>query len=364
MHKIILEPASHPTDPAELERIFTETQNGDIDATVWNGNVKRRIKTYKPSVLAIDSVMPTMFDADGRVPASMKLSLLSGMPGRPSELNGTDKITVIATDNTYGTTDTGIIHGGLNLLSNVALVGGAAKVGAEAYTVMSKKVTKPADRPVYDQEAAADYRRSLERKSDRRNFVACGLASLMLAARYSPFFASYAPNESLKNIGSEIDNVLGEVSLSRLVDVNSYGTKVMGRTALMISKLDDILQTGTYGSLGSVVFGYGHLADAKELHASKDLCSEKIRDLTQYMIQYAKEDTHLFGRPSTWAERISWVMTQQRRIDIYTIHEPDAKRFKANPEREVDRIVEFVDTMYAPSASRAIADLPSDQTKA
>lgn len=357
---------------SDAEKSIDATKSGDVGAHAWNSEVADRMESYNPPILAIDSVYPSHYATNG-ADFDYRAALWNLLPGKPSDINGSDEVFVVAGDITYGEADpNSLIPFELRLAT---LWGGAYlgyKAGQAAYGALRDKTAK-SERPhswPYDQEAE-EQREAVERdptqmtpdQLTRRRFFGQVGAGIAVGAAFSSWLAAYSPFNVPRDVAGSVDQAYQSVSLDRIIDWDNNYDYIDGRTALLISKLGDSMRWMGLGALasGAVLMGKDHLDQSDSLLKDGDLRNTYIRQQAMLMTGAAKDDTKFFGGHWTPRERMRWVLDMQRKIQIFRVTEPDDEAFKAHPKAELKRIIEQVDEFYSPSVTKATQNVIDPQ---
>jgi hypothetical protein len=374
MSKITIEPGNHPTRSEEQMDVLRAVEHGELDTHMWNGAVRQRIGAYRPSMMAVDSICPRI---NNKIDASDKAKLWAMLPGRPSELNGTEEILVIAGDNTYGGPEA---NTGLSRFLRTATFLGSMYAGSaiakSTYDSLKKEPPKPStpQMQIYDQEIVeaseqqqkTELDRLLSKQMTRRTMLGISAAGIAVAANFAAALAAESPFGFGTDAAAEIEEKYSKVDPDHIVNLGDGYDYVDGRTALLIAKLKDMLDFKKFDNPGSLVIGSAHLSKAEDLVNSADLRDEYIRRHTKLLIDEAGKDEKLFSNPSDREQRVKWALDMQKRIQIFRVLEPDEKAFSSSPKREIDRIVELVEEFESPSviaAVEGILDIPNKTNK-
>ena len=106
---IHFERAHHALTSAEADGLYQRFLQGDKTAHGWNKEVTQSMASYKPIFLALDGQTPLQVGEFTWVPGQNPLPLSDvdkqllwfAVPGAPSEINGTGKVSVVAGDILY-----------------------------------------------------------------------------------------------------------------------------------------------------------------------------------------------------------------------------------------------------------------------
>jgi hypothetical protein len=365
MPEIIFEPGVHPLTEDETDDIINKTREGDADSHLWNGGVGERMDNYNPPIIAIDSMRPT--DSPEDQGFDYRVSLWSSLPGKPSDINGTDEILVVAGDMTYGEADFNtVIPGYLRIATAAGGMYIGYKAGETAYKALRDK-TADSELPhswPYDWEEE-ELRQKVEQDPNlltpdqmtRRRFFGRIGAGIALGAAMSGWIAAYSPFNVPKDVAASISEDYQSVSLDRLVDWDDNYKYLDGRTALLIAKLKDSMDLRGFGfdstTRGAVLMGKDHLDQSSTLLKDSVARDRYIRQQAQLMVALAGEDTDYFTGRWTPMERMQWVIDMQRKVQIFRVTEPDEEAFKADPRAELARIIEQIDEFDSPSVTAA-----------
>lgn len=378
MSKIEFEPGIHPTDDGDSWSMIEKTQGGDVDSHLWNGEVADRIGEYNPSIIAIDSLEPSP-SINGQLSTEYMAALWSLMPDRPSKLNGTDEIFVLAGDNIYGEPDAnGIVSSTLRLWTAMGMVYAGYKVSAGIYARLGARPPEPQepgmpftrpydqereDNPIYDQEREEpDTTPVLTRKQiTRRRFLGMAGAGIALGVSSSALLSASAPFGFARDIAAKINDKTDDITPDRLLDPDGIYPYVDSRTALLIAKTKDAMEQRGFGDSASIIMGATHLAKADDIMNNPELRDEHIREHAKLLVAKAEGDRNFFDVRSNPRERANWILDEERLIQIFRVTEPDEGAFKADPEAELNRMIELVDQFHSPSvisATEGILDIP------
>lgn len=355
----------HPLDGADYEKIAKKTLQGHTNSHIWNGMVRRRIHSYRPEIIAIDGLEPVGIDEGGGVDLKQKTWVWNLMPGSPSQLNGKDEILVLAGDNTYGETDPNkTLASEVRILSYIATIGVTAGLAKLAHDYLVKHRTVPPQPEVYDWDQAEEQEKLAEAaeyaRMSRRRFLGLAAGSVAFLSLNSNQMAAVAPWEFSKNAAVDTYNIANTVSLDRIANVDHIYDYMEGRTALLAAKTKEMLNSLGIKDRqqgGAIVMGNAHSFEADNILSSYHKRQTCIRRLTELMLAKAQTDTKEFTGKWTPKTRRQWVIDNQAAIQIYSVKEPDKKRFKADPKKEINRIVKLEDTLTSYAVKDAIEGL-------
>jgi hypothetical protein len=363
MSGITIEFGNHVLHENEQEDTFKKTLQGDDGSHFWPSEVRHRMAAYKPDVIAVDSIEP-VYLADGRVKVQDKANIWTLLPGKPSELNGTEQIHVVAGDDMYGETDANTLEPlGLRLITRAGL----GYVGYKALTTVYKLSRSDFQLPENPTDDDYKERRLFhKRQMTRRRFIGmCGVAA-GITIGISGKLSGELPRGRFQEVTEEVGAVSDEVSLDRIINPNDVFSFADGRTALIIAKMKDVIGRGSFGLTGSVVLGTGHLAHSRELLHSGAMRDRYIRRHAELLVDKARKDINFYADSKGKAhpeDQAKDILKYHRKIQVFEVLEPDDKRFKSNPKKEIDRIVRLVDSFVSPSvtaATEGILHIPRD----
>jgi hypothetical protein len=358
---IRFEPGIHPIDESTAEHLLKRTLSGHADSHAWNTDVRRRISGYQPAMIAIDGLIPVGIDDDGKIDINQKAWIFNSMPGTPHQLNGSDEIFVLGADNVYGQDDgNGFLPFELRLATRIAVVGLAAKLAVNAHDKVVANRNKQAEPAIYDWEREEQREKREPAVYSRRMFLGLAAGSLTFAAFASNKIAASSPWQFSTHAAEGVFNATEEVSPDRLVDLNHTYDYMLGRTALLYTKLGDALFLASpkvREKGGAFVMGADHIFRADEIMHDYNVRQDCIRRHTELMLAKVKNDTKNFTGKWTAKERQQWVRDNQTTIQIYRVSQPDKKRFKKDPKKELERIVRLEDTIKSVAVIDAIEGL-------
>jgi hypothetical protein len=377
---VYFEAGIHPLSESSATKSMNQTLKGNESVHVWNEAVRKRIGSYSPDIIAIDSLLPVGIDQTGGMNFYNKALVWNFMPGRPSELNGTDEIFVIAGDNTYNfpnpndTTDSALRFGGsvgyVAMAYSLGIAIDKHVPGRKQKPLIQKQQPKKSE--IYDWKIEDGFTESTEpydwatqetlkteALTSRRKFFRLGLGALTIAAVESTWIAAYSPWRTIEKYAEEADTAVESVSLQRVVDPDHLEEYLTGRTALLIAKTNDAINmmNSKANNRGSVVMGSEHSYQANDLLRDPEMRYAYMRRHTELMLEYAKKSKAGFDGHWTSLQRQQWVMKNETSMQIFRVLEPDPVRFKADPKAEIDRVIQLHETINSPSASAAIDGL-------
>lgn len=287
--KLTYEPGNHDAHEDVRQRIDA----GDLTVHTWNGDVARRMITYKPKVVGIDSLHPHVIPINTKNPLSMedKTRIWEMLPANPRAINSSNEVMVVLGDIKYSTMEPRL----------------TSKLSPERkQQVMddldSKNLSQREDAKKSNQNEAAATLGALAvveiltgtlmladsqagPNFNRRKFLGLiGLgASVMLAGKII--------GDKFDEVGVAADNPLIKDIANKISDVSRKrffdDEWVDGRSAILISKSINALKSGLVkkGSEGSVLMGFGHTAGAIRLMDSPEKRADAIYALAKTMSQ-------------------------------------------------------------------------------
>lgn len=363
--EVHFEPGMHALDEYDWGKIQQGLSDGNPNSNDWNEAVTDRVREYEPSVISLDGLF---FNGDKSTDYSIerKVGLWAIMPDRPSRLNGTDSIYVLGGDNTYGGKykngewDSGVKEVLVESGSFAAIIMTASVLGTlgdEAYYGW-KRWQKGYDpyAGVFDEEKAAQ----VSRRSFLR-YLALGSAVLTFRGSVLPSaLAAYSPWGPVSDVAKAFVEETEFLQLSRRFGQRTYAD---GRTALLIAKTFDTLNNkdvNLANGRGAVVMGNGHIPFSSEYLEDEDTRADAMHRHTEALLQEALtvpyfNDEH--KHKVTVTDRQQAVLEAERKYVLFEVKEPDDKRFRKDPKKEIDRIVQFHGTYTAPSVVAATSDL-------
>ncbi len=358
--EVHFEPGWHAMTQADYDKYLKASEHGNPNANEWNQAVTTRIHSYKPSIVAVDS-LSSVGKKEEDYTLEMKADVWRLLPDRPTRLNGTDEIFVLAGDNTY---NFNVKNGQWNdslTAKMISILGLTMAFTAADYTgkladgyVQRWRQWQVAYDPTtgsYDNEAAS-------KVSRRQFFQYAGVSAAALALFGSPKIAAFSPWSSVTQVAETVDEATEFVRLDRRLGERTYTD---GRTALLIAKTFDALEqiTDINRKVGTVVMGNGHIPFNDELLRDPAKRANFIHRHTASMckatidIPFYSDETSAI----TVAERQQGVYDLETTYTLFRISEPDDKRFKQDPSKEIDRIVQYAGSFTAPSVADAVKDL-------
>ena len=349
--QVYFEPGIHPLITGTAERQFSQVQHGNLNVHIWNEAVRERMKSYSPDLVAIDGL--GVFDT---VDSNAKASVWYSLPGRPSQINGTDEILVVAGDNTYNSQRGNSVEDLGIRLANMVMYAAAGTLGWHFISKLIRDSGRLAPKASADTDASKDQPSSMavSRRQFFRGFVG---ASLFFN---QPNVVAYAPWRFPEPLSTDVDNVAQSISLERLIDPEHEYEYIGGRTALLIAKIHDVAMTRRYTdkiTAGSVVMGAAHTLQSNNLLSDPAMRADYMRKHTALMLEAAKGDNEFFERQWTDKQKQLWVIEQESKLQVFRVKEPNDTNLKQDPETELDRIVTLVDDISAPSVVKAIKGL-------
>lgn len=345
------EPGVHITSVKDVEKLYEKIDDGNPNSNEWNEAVTMRLADYKPELIAIDSLTKPP-DSDS-LDIDYKKFVWRVMPDRPSRINGGDSIQVLAGDNTWNSPNANTTS---NYLTRVAFHGILLGTGAVTGIQLDRMVHGWRRWQAGYDHVTGNFDNEAADQVSRRNFLKkTGFAAAAIALA-SNRIASYSPYEPVTEAMEKVYDQTAMLRPDRLLSDENY---LDGRTALLIQKTYDALEL-TGMQVGSVVMGDSHIHFAQELLSNSDRRAQLIRKHTELMVEaaptgesfYSKEDPKKFVQ-----ERIEGIKKWQVGFGILTISEPDDKKFKQNPEKEIDRIVKLDDIYQSKVITEVIKDL-------
>jgi hypothetical protein len=337
---LYFEPGIHPIDAVSQEEVITKVQSGELDS-LWNAGIGRRIASYKPDFIAIDSLSASDVDTYGNAEISgvAKAIIWAAMPGFPKELNGTDSITVVAGDNIYHEPTVNNLSN--NLLNDTSLVGtmyAAIGVGATI-----DKMRGPVEKT----------NKAGKTTSSRRTFLShvAAIATVSMLAGEMLLPRSY--DEEAVRLDADLQHV-PKLKLGEWINEKDVYDYINGRTALLITKMSELV---TQGSVGCIVMGDAHFPEALPLLKDPIKRESAIRLHTSLMKQALRTDTSIFDNQSTYQDRCAELYTEQTSSTLITFTQPDLDSYRSNPLKEIDRTVTFKKQVVSPTISADIQGL-------
>lgn len=324
--KTYFEPGIHSLDFALIDEQIEEVQNGNLSLHAWNGAVHKRMKSYRPGLIALDSI--------NAIPATSKAELWYGLPGTPRQMNGTDDILVVAGDNTYNASnptseDRALDFASGSIWASLGMAGGllirSLREGEQSRLTMG-----------------------------RRGFLTGFTGAALM--HIQPILTAYSPWRSVIPLSTEIDDITEAASLDHIIDLNHIYTYAEGRAALLITKIHDAAQAirdRTRIEAGSVVMGSGHMFRSDDSLSDPTLRAKYIRRHLTLILEAMRE------QPAQSSEgfNVQDVIDAESLVQIFRVQQPDPVRAKQDPVAELDRIVTPIDQFKAPSVVEAIKGL-------
>lgn len=378
MPTIEFEPGIHPIDDGDSLGMIKKTQGGDVSSHIWNGEVADRMSGYNPSIVAIDSLEPSP-SINGQLSTEYKAALWSLMPDRPSKLNGSDEIFVLAGDNTYGEPDAnGPISSTLRLWTAIAMVYAGYKISAGTYAALRARAPEPEDpdmpftwpydqeredNPIYDQKREEPDTTPVltHQQMSRRQFLGMAGAGVAMGVSLSAMLSASMPFGFARDIAAKVNDKTDDITPDRLLDPDGIYPYIDGRTALLIAKTRDAIEQRGFGDSASIVMGATHLAKADDFMSNPGLRDEHIREHAKLVTGKAEDDRSFFDGHSRPRERAEWILGEERLVQIFRVTEPDDEAFKTDAKAELSRIIELVDSFHSPSvvsATEGVLDIP------
>lgn len=368
MAEINIEPGVHPTHEDEQQKVFDATEQGDANSHAWNSAVRRRISTYRPSVIAVDSACPVINTEE--IDFAYKAALWTLMPGKPSELNDTEEILLVAGDNVYGGPDPNTLT--RTLIRSSVLYGSTyagAKIAMATYDRLKSDPRKlgSSEAEVYDWEkveaSEAEQDATKTKQMTRRTMLGIMGGAFALATGLSSRFAAESPFGFATDTMAEVDTRYSKIDPDHAIDLDGSYDYVDGRTALLIAKLQETLSLKGVKDPAALVVGDAHLSKASLLLGDAKAREEYIRRHSELVINDAKKDINFFAEPSNTDQRAQRALEKQTRTQVYRVREPSETAFRANPQKEIDRVITLVEEWDSFSVTSATKGILGPQDK-
>jgi hypothetical protein len=362
--KLYFEPCVHPTDQDVVNSTVKDLKTGDIDAHLWDDAARERMREYSPSVISIDSLDPIQPDNKGDVELdlSAKEWIWSLMPGRPSQINGGDRIVVVAGDNLYNDPNANSFGQLAFRASNIAVDFSLVKIGgnvADEYIKEAREYFRDYD-PISGQ--YLDPSRDAMKPINRRSFFKLASYIGLGVVAFSDQIFPYIPSRSAIEAEQKIDNIADDIFLYDNPAIDSLLTYIDGRTALLIAKMSDVLngdfkESKSTKRIGSIVMGDGHANRSEELMVNPDLRADCIRAHMEAMLAAVPADHTYFRGRWTNRQKFQYLHWAETSLQFYEVTEPDDKKLKQDYHAEIERTVSYIGQAVSPSVSRAIESL-------
>jgi hypothetical protein len=328
---IYFEGSTHSLFQAGTEEIMHEIlTTGDISLSDWDASLLGRISRYRPGLLSIDSATPTPLVESGRLSMDEKLKILTLVPGKPSQINGTDNILVLA-----GDVNTGIQNPtSLSSISRRAL-GGLLLVGALA------AAGELADRKIHSIEvekvASANENDNIEPNLTRRQFLSrLGIVTVG-AITVGPNLTSRINNRYVQDVGEALA-IMGD-GLRPVWYPNGFAKHSDGRTAILIQKTIIASQNGLIEDSAGILMGTAHLNKSSLFSRSKEAREQSIKDMAQGLYDWSQDGSD--SKEVSLRQNVSY--NQMIRSQIVEIRElPEDQLVDMSPEEIIDQSVNLV----------------------
>jgi hypothetical protein len=353
---VYFEPGMHPLFTSTVTAQTAQVQQGDFNVHAWNSAVRERMRTYKPGLLAIDSLDPLDVGAHGDLDTQSKAQVWYAMPGTPSQINGTDEVLVVAGDNTYNTPHGNSLEDMALRYANMAMWGVVGAAGTALISSLMRKGSRPQHGDP-DSSAVQEDGSSVVDMT-RRRFLFSSLGAALVFGQHS--IAPFSPWRSPEPIAAKVDDVAETMSLEHIVDPDHQYEYLVGRTALLIAKIHDAAAVSGVAkpeTVGSVVMGDSHMFESNDLLSDPSLRAKSIRAHTVAMLEAARGDHTTFQGQWSTQQKQQWVIGRESTLQLLLVKEPDDARLQQDPVAELDRTVQLVDQIEAPSVVQAIQGL-------
>jgi hypothetical protein len=350
---VVFEPGIHPLGSGWDNKMFS-VEDGNLRPHVWNEAVRSRMRRYRPGLVAIDSLLPMEVDADGSISYDTEANIWVDLPGTPRQLNGTDEILVLAGDNTYGSSDPNTGEDLAIRSANICLDFGIAQLGAATLAATAHEAEVRTSKELWPNLL-------LEQRISRRELFGLAAAAALIFCVASPTISAESSRHTPEHLLNEVDDVYTHSSIERLIDHDHLFDYVLGRTALLIAKVNDAAAntnlTVPQPLTASVVMGSAHEYESARLIADPKYRAACIATHTRLMAEVVKaepSDSILDYYPGG---RMAWLSDQQTTYQIFRVRQPDMAQLSPNPRDVLDPYVSFVTQANAPSVEQAIAGI-------
>ncbi len=299
-------------EPSGVKGLYTQLENGDLNASVWFKEVRDSVKRCRPQILTIDSLssvnVSTHRDTHG-----MKMNTWLHLPARPSDI-GRDGIWLVAADTITANNFAFSPEDSLDQRLKDRIVSNQLKGLSKGKDTAERMV--PAINPPVSQSAriedialtAAVTALSLAlaevdepsfSRRDALRLAAVGLFGLSAASKQFHLFSSEYPKKQVPAYTSAIDE-----RNKKLMDIatnNISGLEwINARNGLYVLKtkdaMDILVEDGDLPELGVpalIVAGEMHKYGINNLLESEEACAEAIRQYVSSLFavidRYKKE---------------------------------------------------------------------------
>lgn len=339
-YKIYFEPGIHPIDEGYSDSIKTSFARGDLNASFWNPEVAKRLRTYQPHILGLDSV------GANRESRFRELDLV-WLPGSPQQIAGRGSIFAVVGDVHYS----GILRGfradyplkfeldeAENESRNDSIRRGLAEMLIATPVIGALLLI-----------SSLDSRTTIS----RRKFLRSGsltLGGIMLgltAGRTSPLIQTFSDESDWNDLLQTITDLTKPFfTQSNWLD---------GRTALVVAKTKeamDILDLPD-GAKGVVLMGFPHSFRAKALVNNIEIRRGLMFGYAEEMLQTFDKIIDRVGMRNSFPynDTHDALLTFYCRMDIFNVREPQPTDLTNYP------ITERVKTRLCKEAVEAVSSL-------
>ncbi len=358
--RLVFEPGNHDANnTGDLQK------SGRLDIHRWNNQVKKRLWSYKPRILGIDSLDVHVAQIDPKkldYSPEEKMRVWEWLPGNPLEINPTGKLIVVAGDIEFG-----------NVIPQ--LVKNTDKEKAKAFTsalnTESESLKDDANSKKewwLNQGAALAFlaicKVSLNSLDSSDSISRRRLLGLLTAGTFGAgaglTFRSIGPLWEMATLymdtekGKEIFDKLAEITKPLF----TQSDWINGRTALIAAKTQEAMDFREYtppGSKAAVIMGNGHAYNGERLLESPDLRRKTIFNLAGEMvsaISRINKASNIFPK----RDAINLLLDVMARGEIISVTDPVVKH-STDVSGVLNQSIRYMKSFQSGEVEKAVSSL-------
>ncbi len=379
---IHFERAHHALSPVEAQISFIRFLQGDKTAHGWNREVTESMASYKPLFLALDGQTPLQVSEFTWIPGQNPLPLSDvdkqllwfAVPGAPSEINDTGKVSVVAGDIIYSNVfpyvrnNKELPQEAFNALDVLGRDSSNDLFDNPKINELAQLFEMSAEDLIIALPMALLTRNTLRRpihyqptKYSRREFikrsipVVAGVAALLSGAggltyeRYKMSTGEQIAHASNEQTREELQTIAAIMRprIARSIYVD-------GRTALLDAKLRAFMK-GKQGA-GAVVMGEFHDPDVLNTADETTLIHDYAKDILE-TVDEIFEAQKMKLDPHERTVRRQSLLQYFAKEDVYTITDPGNPTINPNLPNIIPQHVRYEGTFQCPQVEQAVSDL-------
>lgn len=379
---IHFERAHHALSPVEAQISFNRFLQGDKTAHGWNREVTERMAQYKPAYLALDGQTPLQIGEFSWIPGQNPLPLSDtdkqllwfAVPGAPSEINTTGRVSVVAGDVLYSTifpfvrNNKQLPQEALNTLDTWERDSSGDLFGNPKINELAQLLEMSAEDFVIALPMALLTRNILRRPShyqptkySRREFLKRSIPAVVGAAALLSGTGGLTYKRYEMSTGEAIASTSNEQARDELQSIAAImrprlarSIYIDGRTALLDAKLRTFMQDKQ--GAGAIVMGAYHDPDILNTADETTLIHDYAKDILEtvdekFDMQKVKLD------PLERAVRCKALMHYFAKSDVYKVTDPGGATMNPDLPKIVPQHVRYEGTFLCPQVEQAVSDL-------